>query len=549
MIDVAKSLTRLDELSFQDRLYLVVLTVNSESDSTLEKTLSRIQLARVPDEECSRLIECFIQAIKFWLRKTSINSNVNSTQAVTKIRVFVEILARLSVRATSSQAKELFKLSMKWGNENIFRHLWLRKSLGHLIEYSLKTIPVTEQSDLLLDALMFPLASDIGGADASFQWPNPIIQGRFLRDESTEINHRIEQLIKSISPGEDTSKYALMRLIPLLDMDFLKEHEKILLCHQLWKDSGDKIKDFPKTGLLNWVLLKLPSKNPNSVQNKFREYVFNVENPDFLSDGSLLDLINSPNVEVYPSQNEALNCFNRLTSWRISKNKHHMFDSTSQQEASVGKYISEALARCIVPILSKDTLNQENYSKLREFIVANELNQVLVALPYFAQNNIELEGSIEKIIREHIHSSNKNNVTSAAFAIFEWRKLYKCESTDNLIATLITMITLNRESSAISVLNSINDLLLLEDGLQGDQVILLQEVIPSVFDNSNYTVESRTKNELANVSLLRSKVVKVAKSLLSVGNISNKKELKRVLSEAEVDPLPEVRHAATADIL
>lgn len=97
------------------------------------------------------------------------------------------------------------------------------------------------------------------------------------------------------------------------------------------------------------------------------------------------------------------------------------------------------------------------------------------------------------------------------------------------------MVTLSRESSAISVLWSINELLR-NKYLLNHQVSLLKEVIPTLFDNSNYNVERRTLNELANVSLLRAEVVKLAKTL---NDVSSHSELERVISEALVDPLPE----------
>ncbi|MCW8336730.1 hypothetical protein, partial [Vibrio paucivorans] len=166
-------------------------------------------------------------------------------------------------------------------------------------------------------------------------------------------------------------------------------------------------------------------------------------------------------------------------------------------------------------------------------------NQALLSLPYFAQNNSALEDNLEKVLRKCLHSSDTESVSNAAFTILEWRKLYKCESNKNLIATLITMVTLSRESSAVSVLWTINELLQ-NKYLLDHQVILLKEVIPTLFDNSNYNVERRTLNELANVSLLRAEVVKLATTL---NGVSNHSELERVVSEAKVDPLPEVRFA------
>ncbi|NRB70159.1 MAG: SIR2 family protein [Vibrio sp.] len=540
MVDVAAKLLQLEEISFHHRLYLTVLTAKSETDSNLEKTLSRVQLARVPNEECEKLIEWCIEAVSFWTQKASDNSGASGITALTKIRVLVEILARLSVRAPLTKAKEIFRLAVSWGHENTFRHIWLRKSLGHLINYSLKSIPSSAQHELLLDALKFPLSSEIDRSDSanSFEWPNPVIRGELDRIENAELDHRIDQIIDTVSPNSDTSRFAIERLLPLLECNYLKEKEKEKLRIHLWGHSVP-IKGLPKTGLLNWVTLKLPSNNPNDLISKFKEYVFNTETSDFFDVARLLDIINCQNAGISPSQEEALNCFKTLTGWSFKVEDSHELNFFNNNSELVGKHVSEALSRCIVPALAKNDLDKCNYLKIKNFIEQNQQSQALLSLPYFAQNVADLEGDLEKVLREYIHSSDSGKVSNAAFATLEWRKLYQCESNDKLIATLITMVTLNRESSAVSVLWSINELLRYSY-LQDHQINLLKEVMPTVFDNSNYNVERRTKNELANVSLLRSEVVRLAKSL---NDVKSHKELERVLTEAKVDPLPEVRFA------
>ncbi|WP_070968003.1 SIR2 family NAD-dependent protein deacylase [Vibrio sonorensis] len=545
MVDVAANLLQLKEISFHHRLYLTVLTANSETDSILEKTFSRIQLAKVSNSDCEKLIEWCIEAISFWIDKHSSKSEVNASTALTKIRVLVEILARLSVRASPSKAMHIFRLSMSWGQESKFRHIWLRKSLNHLINYSLKSIPSSAQGELLLDALKFPLSSELErsghSGSGSFVWPNPVVKGELTRIDSSELDHRIDQIIDQVQSNLDTSRFAIERLLPLLQCNYLKESEKEKIRDQIWGHNNSAIKSLPNTGLLNWVTLKLPSHDPDMLRTKFKEYVFDTDATDFFDVIRLLDMINCRHVSVSPSHEEALKCFNVLTDWSSQAGESDELDLfETNNDDSIGKYISEALSRCIIPALRKNDLNESNYHKVLDFIRTTQHNQALLSLPYFVQNSSGLEDNLEKLLRKCLHSSNTESVSNAAFTIFEWRKLYKCESNENLIATLITMVTLSRESSAISVLWSINELLQ-NKYLLNHQVNLLKEVIPTLFDNSNYNVERRTLNELANVSLLRAEVVKLAKTL---NDVSSHSELERVVSEALVDPLPEVRFAA-----
>ncbi|BCO19591.1 hypothetical protein KUC3_24480 [Alteromonas sp. KC3] len=542
MGNAATKLLQLQDLDFHHRLYLTVVTANSENDSILEKTFSRIQLAKLPNDYCEKLIEWCIDAISFWSEKLSNNSGAHFITALTKTRVLVEILARLSVRASTTNAKRIFQLAMAWGHNRMFRHIWLRNSLKHLINYSLSTVPCSEQGELLLDALKFPLFTELEPSEQtnSFEWPNPVIRGTLKRTDNYQLSHRIDQILDQVKPNSSTSRFGIQRLLPLLQCNFLKESEKEKLRKQIWEhDTANK--SLPVTGLLNWVTLELPSNNPDMLITKFKEHVFDTEATDFFSETRLLDIINCRFVDVSPSQEEAIKCFEKLVSWspQVERVDELDFFRTSN-DGLIGPYIAEALSRCIVPALSKNDLTELNYYKVNAFVNETHCNQALISLPYFAQHNSALEGDLEKILRISLHSSNNESVTYSAFSILEWRKLYRCKSNENLIATLITMVTLNRESSAISVLSSINRLLQ-DNYLLDNQVILLKEVIPTLFDNCNYNIERLTLNELTNVSLLRAEVVKLARSL---NDVSTHGELERVIGEAKLDSLPEVRFAA-----
>ncbi|CAK1719228.1 SIR2-like protein [Vibrio crassostreae] len=542
MVDVAGKLLQLKDMDFHHRLYLTILIAKSETDSILEKSFSRIQLAKIPGDDCEKLIEWCIEAISFWVDKLSNNSGVCGSTALTKTRVLVEILARLSVRASPSKSKQIFRLAMSWGHKNVFRHIWLWKSFEHLIKYSLNSVPSSAQGELLLEALKFPLAPEIESSDpvSSFEWPNPVIRGELERKDSSEIDHRIDQIIDLVVSNSDMSRFAIERLLPLLECNYLHESEKKKLCTQVWGHDVTII-NLPKTGLLNWVTLKLPSYDLNALMYKFKQYVFDTKAKNFFDVARLLDITNCRNISISPSQDEALKCFDILTGWSCQVEESHELDFFNDNEDNlVGKCVSEALSRCIVPALGKTDLNEFNYIKVKEFIKRTRQSYALLSLPYFAQNVQNIEVDLEIILRDSLHSPDNSRVSNAAFSICEWRKLCKCESNENLIATLVTMVTLNRESSAASIIWSVNELLVNEFLLE-HQVRLLSEVVPTVFDNSNYNTEVHIKKELANVSLLRSEVVKLAKTL---NDLARSKELERVLDEANADPLPEVRFSA-----
>jgi hypothetical protein len=82
-----------------------------------------------------------------------------------------------------------------------------------------------------------------------------------------------------------------------------------------------------------------------------------------------------------------------------------------------------------------------------------------------------------------------------------------------------------------------------EKGFLSDSDIeFLTEILPVIFDNTDYKRISAVGKDAASVSLVRADCVKMAKGILSKG-LGGDNELQRILDEAEHDPLPEVRFA------
>lgn len=79
--------------------------------------------------------------------------------------------------------------------------------------------------------------------------------------------------------------------------------------------------------------------------------------------------------------------------------------------------------------------------------------------------------------------------------------------------------------------------------LSSSEITSLAEILPVIFDNANYHQISLVNKDAISFSMVRARCVELSQVLID--NISTPStELGRILSEAEVDPLPEVRFAA-----
>lgn len=84
---------------------------------------------------------------------------------------------------------------------------------------------------------------------------------------------------------------------------------------------------------------------------------------------------------------------------------------------------------------------------------------------------------------------------------------------------------------------------MLNKGFLADgEVESLAEIIPIIFDSSDYSEVANYSRESVSVPLVREVCIKLARDIIKKSS-HNKDELERILHEAANDPLPEVRFA------
>ncbi|MGR6981885.1 SIR2 family NAD-dependent protein deacylase [Testudinibacter sp. P27/CKL/0425] len=153
---------------------LAIRASNSDTSNALKKVFSRVRVACFPKEDIDFLINQTITSIEYWCGKREAQSEKVAHYAIARLRVFIEVLARISVRATPEQAKKIFCLAVSLGKNTRLHDLWLFSSIKDLVEFSLKSIPESEQDEILLEALSFPLQQEV--QVRGFKWGNPVIK-------------------------------------------------------------------------------------------------------------------------------------------------------------------------------------------------------------------------------------------------------------------------------------------------------------------------------------------------------------------------------------
>lgn len=546
LVEPAAKLTELDGLDDAERFALAIRAANSETAEVLKKVFSRVQVACFSSESVVWLLNRCKEAIDYWSTKLSGGSEDVRRNAIDRLRVFIEVYARISVRVTPEQAKEILKKGLELGKLPAFQHPWLIDTLRNLIENAIKSISQAHQHELLIEGLFFPLQAETN-VGAHLDWPNPIIQFPGNRGASTALNRRIDEIIDRIAPCSLKSAPALLRLLPLLDADFLTEAERKKIGEKIWGSMPD-YQALPETGLLPHVFFKLPAPDSVAARNAVRRHLFEAREDHLFNQFLLLSIANAAQTKKnseLPSTEQATAYFEKLVYWRSKADSKDPFWFANQHEEQLNDSIGKALAYSIVPSLPAEALNQENFNKLLAFYSEVDAPATIVALSHFAAVNELFAKQVEKLVRQGFQAQEANKVAFSAFALLKWREIKASPATDRLTSRLVYLLGLNLSGGLTALLWTAGQMYV-KGYLSEDDAESLADAVPAVFDSADYKNIAPFSREAVSISLVRVKCVRLAKAILDKRQ-DNNSELLRVLEEAKHDALPEVRFAETMD--
>ncbi|WP_420390532.1 SIR2 family protein [Marinobacter sp.] len=547
LVEHAARLAELEGINNVDRFALAIRSSNSDTSDVLKKVFSRVGIACLPDEDVDFLLNQCTQAINYWITKRTDRSADTGRYAIGRLRVFTEVLARVSVRLTPEQAKQVFRLALSLGKNPELHDFWLFDSIKHLAIFSLKSVPDLQQRDILMEALSFPLESEII-VKGRKEWVNPVIRFPGERRQDAALDRRIDEIIDRIAPCSPQSAPSLLRLLPLIENNFLTAAEREKVSDKIWGDNPD-YQTLPETGLLQHVLLKLPSRNPAAVKALVRRSLFEEKGLSLVNRDLLTDIASAANVEginELPSSDQAIYYYDQLITWRPKTTDTDIFGFSKQEEQLTSGLIGEVLGRSVVPSMTLEALSEENFLKLRAFHFEVKAPEVLIALPYFAAANEVFTEPVEKVIRQGLQSEDAKELAYASYALLTWRDLKNSPAIERLTLRLVYLIGSNRMIGLPALLWTTNQMLN-KEYLTKESVESLVEILPVIFDNAGYRNIDPASRESVSVSFVRAACVRLAKDIIGKSH-DKRSELIRVLEEARRDALPEVRFAETSTL-
>jgi hypothetical protein len=539
-------------------LTLAIRSAGSDNSPAVKEIFGRINVACFSQRVVDVLVPRILSAIKHWQQELSAANRRND--ALSRLRVLMEVLARLAIRVPPDQAKELFKLAASLGQQSEMHHFWLWKALDSLLTNSLTCIPKSRQEDVLQVALNFPLKKEITQVDAP-NWPNPVVSHPGERRFSSLVDERIAQLIDAVRTNAGASRIEpLLRLLPLVrKVGFLTSEEREKLATAIWGDSPEYVV-LPETGFFPHMLLILPTKNRDRTEAFVRSTLYDyspqiLENTQKKLDRfpsreitlaisiheSMASAVGDEATHLLPTAEQALALFERLTTWRPFSQQGDLFDLAGQARKQLAESIGHALSSAIVPALAAEVRTASHLQQLEAFY--SEVSGARTTLPafvYFTTVDAQSTKIVEKMISSSLRGRDPIQISYAAIALRKWMDLSDSSSPAfRKLTSIVIGIIESGRTIALQQLLWLARELFVGSRLSDEQCVTLSEIVPDIFRAVGYNNIEPNSEEAVTASTIRVECVKLAQAL--VQRFTDNEELKALVADSKSDPLPEVR--------
>ena len=260
---------------------LVLRASHSETDKALNRVLSRTKVAALSESVAEDVSNSCINVINYALpRLTSGGKPQDSLFWVTRMRVALEVLSRLALRASPDQADKLLEIGLQcYKSPEVTQQLWLYTVLEHLLQRAWEALPM----DRRIDRALILMGSPIVGMD-SFRASVPghlLDPAELLNIDCLPDTRRAEHdgswqeviafLLRALVGDAESRRRASRRILLLSDKGLLTESESSATAQAFWTDKYTGPDGLPvETHLLDWAFLQYPEPSPGVAEERFR---------------------------------------------------------------------------------------------------------------------------------------------------------------------------------------------------------------------------------------------------------------------------------------
>ena len=282
LAQAAEWLHRDDQKEFAMRLMLRVTTY--EDDDLVRRLLSRPNLATVPETVVASVVGLCERMIDYYVRRgLHRRGSEGVVSPIERVRVAMEMLARLALRLKPERAAEVLRRGLEiYGNRLFYSNISLRGAIRHLLSRSWEALPMPAKADLALELLPAPIVGVDGYAPNPYGFVDPgeLIDGGGeeeaipSRDEQNnkEWEATVRFLVRALACGEDAGSRAMLRLVQVAMAGRLTPDEEANVGRAIWAGDDREYEGLPgEKTLRHWVYLRMPEPRTGIAEEWFRE--------------------------------------------------------------------------------------------------------------------------------------------------------------------------------------------------------------------------------------------------------------------------------------
>jgi len=544
------------DLDFEPTAAWHILLLRSTAGVTeplFARYFSRIAIARLPTATIETLCERLRAVIDYW-RNRLITAGTDKSAPREQLKVFIEALARLSIRARPADATLNHSLAMALAIEPLVASQGVVSHVSHLARTSAEAMTPEVRRSLATECLTFPLPGDtsVRGRD---EWPDPLdwltINDMAGVDGTPSWSARIEQLVEACGRAGTDRPHAARRLLQFANAGLLSPSQSNAWSEAVWAHLDDNPIPLPAgTNLYPHVFAYIPSPAGVDAEDRVRRRLFvaleSSEEADLLDAIRVAGIQNRLHASMRPTPLQARALFDGFCVWRPqAKRKDDLhavltraFTRSADRDAI--KWLGSALALSIVPALSDKDRTSDRLTLLLRLIDETPSGFALAALPYFAGG--DGHGQVVARLRRGLLSSDFPEVAGSCDALTAWLKLEDtvgCLS-PVLIDHVVTMLEA-RGPTGLHVIGRCVRKLVVADRLDAPLLARVELALDQLYRTKTYDAIDLDDAGVVSISLVRAECVRLSRQLDASGSAGN--AARRWIEAAPSDPLPEVRNA------
>ena len=550
------------QIEFALRLMLRVTT--HEDDDLVRRLLSRPNLATVPESIVESIVGLCQRTIDYYTERGLSGGGPRGTiSPIERVRVAMEILARLALRLKPERAVEVLRRGLAiYGNSMFYGSVLLRSAIRHLLSRPWEALPTEEKAEITLDLLAAPLVGVDGYSPNAFGFIDPgelIDRGDQVMPSRHEGNNgqwagTIAFLVRALAGGEEARSRAMLRIVNVALAGRLTADEETKVAKAIWSSEDSDVEGLPgEKTLRHWVYLRMPEERAGIAERWFREKWMSAVDLSEI-DGETLDnmLFQIGDVQERSRRYDLRFEFSKqdedyivgvLRKWAAAPLPRLLMPGFQQERIEAKRNGIRGAATLLMYVDVPEDIAEALYAKQLE-LAATEM-PAMPLLVGLIRSLKHRQSEIHRALRKGLSSGDPRLISNSAFAMQFW--LYfagegmVCRPPADLIRE-VGVIIASRRVDALSDALWVADWVF-SDGEDGDQDELKQlavEGLAYLVDELEY---GQNFQHGIDVPLLRSRCVGLARAMRERG--CEEKAVTDWLVAAREDPLPEVWHKAS----